>query len=91
MRQPLGYEDSHKPNYICKLDKALYGFKEAPPACYSRLSSQLTHLGFVASKSETSLFIYHKYNVIIYILIYVDDIIIASSSKDAVDTLCSRC
>ena len=89
--QPPGYEDSHKPSYIYKLDKALYGFKEAPRASYSLPSSQLTHLGFVASKSDTSLFIYHMYNVIIYILIYVDDIIIASSSTYATDTLCSRC
>jgi hypothetical protein len=27
MRQPPGYEDSTHPNYICKLDKALYGLK----------------------------------------------------------------
>jgi hypothetical protein len=27
MRQPLGYEDKALPNYICNLDKALYGLK----------------------------------------------------------------
>ncbi len=27
MRQPPGYEDLNSPNYICKLDKALYGLK----------------------------------------------------------------
>ncbi|KAK1648882.1 hypothetical protein QYE76_066687 [Lolium multiflorum] len=58
MRQPPGYEDSAHPNYICKLDKALYGLKQAPRAWYSRLSSKLLALGFVASKSDTSLFIY---------------------------------
>jgi hypothetical protein len=25
MYQPPGYEDKTKPNYVCKLDKALYG------------------------------------------------------------------
>ncbi|KAK1697317.1 hypothetical protein QYE76_014183 [Lolium multiflorum] len=87
MRQPPGYEDKGKMNYVCKLDKALYGLKQAPRAWYSRLSSQLIQYGFVASKSDTSLFIYHKSTVTIYMLIYVDDIIVASSSSAATDAL----
>jgi histone deacetylase 1/2 len=87
MRQPPGYEDKDKPTYICKLDKALYGLKQAPRAWYSRLSSKLITLGFVASKSDMSLFIYHKRNTTIYMLIYVDDIIVASSSQAATDAL----
>jgi histone deacetylase 1/2 len=87
MRQPPGYEDKNKPHHVCRLDKALYGLKQAPRAWYSRLSSQLTSLGFVASKSDASLFIYHKSNVTIYMLIYVDDIIVVSSSKAATDAL----
>jgi hypothetical protein len=27
MQQPPGYEDKSYPNYVCKLDKALYGSK----------------------------------------------------------------
>jgi histone deacetylase 1/2 len=87
MRQPPGYEDRGKLNYVCRLDKALYGLKQAPRAWYSRLSSQLIQYGFVASKSDTSLFIYHKSRVTIYMLIYVDDIIVASSSSAATDAL----
>jgi histone deacetylase 1/2 len=41
MRQPLGFESSATPNYICKLDKALYSLKQAPRAWYSRLSTKL--------------------------------------------------
>ncbi|KAK1642839.1 hypothetical protein QYE76_060644 [Lolium multiflorum] len=87
MRQPPGYEDQHQPGYICKLDKALYGLKQAPRAWYSRLSAKLISLGFIASKSDMSLFIYRKFNVSIYMLIYVDDIIVASSSQAATDAL----
>jgi hypothetical protein len=61
--------------------------KQAPRAWYSRLSSQLIAFGFVASKSDTLLFTYHKSNVIIFMLIYVDDIIVASSSQAATDAL----
>jgi histone deacetylase 1/2 len=44
-------------------------------------------IGFVASKSDTSLFIYHKLDVTIYLLIYVDDIIVVSSSDVAREAL----
>ncbi|KAK1573098.1 hypothetical protein QYE76_008309 [Lolium multiflorum] len=87
MRQPPGYEDMGKTNYVCKLDKALYGLKQAPRAWYSRLSSKLVSLGFLSSKSDTSLFIYRKSGVTIFMLIYVDDIIVASSSQQATDAL----
>jgi histone deacetylase 1/2 len=87
MRQPPGYEDKQHQNYVCKLDKAIYGLKQAPRAWYSRLSSQLVRYGFSASKSDTSLFIYRKFNVTMFMLIYVDDIIVVSSSQEATNAM----
>jgi hypothetical protein len=80
MRQPLGYEDKSSPNYICKLDKALYSLKQAPTSWNSRLSPKLQELCFTPSKTDTTLFYYRKGKQTIFILAYVDDIIIASSS-----------
>jgi histone deacetylase 1/2 len=84
MKQPPGFEDIDKPHFVCKLDKAIYGLKQAPRAWYSWLSSKLITLGFKASKSDNSLFIYCKGNVTIFMLIYVDDIIVTSSSQEAI-------
>jgi hypothetical protein len=53
----------------------------------ARLSIKLTALGFVSSKADTSLFLYDKPDVTIYVLIYVDDIIVTSSSDDAITAL----
>jgi histone deacetylase 1/2 len=87
MKQPPGYEDKSKPHYLCKLDKALYGLKQAPRAWYSRLSMKLQSLGFRASRADISLFYYRKGNITIFLLIYVDDIIVASSSEKATHAL----
>jgi hypothetical protein len=81
MRQPPGYEDHKHPAAVCKLDKALYGHKQAPRAWYSRLSSRLQQLGFKSSKADTSLYIYHKSRVSMFLIIYV------SSSSKAVDAV----
>jgi hypothetical protein len=69
------------------LIKPFYGLKQVPQAWYSRLSSKLQQIGFKSSKADTSLFIYHKKGVSIYLLIYVDDIIMASSNSAAADAL----
>ena len=80
MKQPPGFESNDAPFLVCKLDKAIYGLKQAPRAWYSRLSVKLIELGFKSSKSDTSLFIYQKNGITIFMLIYVDDIIVTSSS-----------
>jgi histone deacetylase 1/2 len=85
MRQPPGFEKGE--GLICKLDKALYGLKQAPRAWYARLSTKLQHLGFTPSKADTSLFFLARPEVTMFILVYVDDIIVASSVPSAVDAL----
>jgi hypothetical protein len=86
MKQPPDYYSNIHLGYVCKLDKALHGLKQAPRAWYSHLSSKLVHLGFRPSKVDTSSFIYRKGKVQIFLL-YVDDIIVASSSTPVVDAL----
>jgi hypothetical protein len=87
MIHPPGFQDPSRPQYHCKLDKALYGLKQAPRARYSQLSLKLQTMGFIPSKADISLLIYKKGRVIIYLLVYVDDIVITSSSPTAVDAL----
>jgi histone deacetylase 1/2 len=87
MKQPPGYENPNAPYHVCKLDKSLYGLKQAPRAWFSKLSSKLQELGFLASKADTSLFIYNKSGITIFMLVYVDDIILTSSSNKAITSL----
>ena len=87
MKQPLGFVHPQYPHHICKLHNALYGLKQAPRTWFSRLSSKLLELGFHGSLSDTSLFISHQAKFHLYVLIYVDDIIITGSSSQAVDSL----
>ena len=87
MQQPPGFEDPTKPQFVYKLDKALYGLKQAPRAWFARLSKKLTDLGFSGSKANTLLFFLNRGDVTIFVLVYVDDIIIASSSERATAAL----
>lgn len=80
MEQPPGYVDHQFPNHVCRLHKSLYGLKQALRAWFDRFTSQLLHLGFKASMADSSLFVFHPHQAIIYLLVHVDDIIITGNS-----------
>jgi hypothetical protein len=49
------------------------------------LSTKLCDLGFTPSKVDTLLFYFNKNNVTIFVLVYVDDIIVVSSNQKATE------
>ena len=79
--QPSGFEDSAHPDFVCRLNKSLYGLKQAPRAWYSRFATFLLSLGFVKAKTDTSLFVYQRGSDLVYLLLYVDDIVLTASSQ----------
>jgi hypothetical protein len=87
MAQPPGFQHPQYPAAVCKLRKALYGLKQAPRAWFSRLSTRLLDLKFTSSKSDSSLFIYKAHGITVFVLIYIDDIIITSSHPAAISQL----
>ena len=84
MSQPPGFLDHDHPHHVCKLRKAIYGLKQAPRAWYHELRQFLLQSGFQNSVADASLFIFNTQGVVIYLLVYVDDIIITGNTNHAV-------
>jgi hypothetical protein len=80
--QPTSFADPAGPDLVCRLNKSLYGLKQALRAWYSRFATYLKSLGFIEAKSDTSLFIFRHRTDTVYLLIYVDDIILTASSME---------
>jgi len=87
MSQPPGFIDSNYPQHACLLKKALYGLKQAPRAWFDRFSMHLLHLGFICRKANPSLFILHTHKGKIFLLLYVNDIIVTGSNPSHVSSL----
>jgi hypothetical protein len=79
--QPAGFVDALHRNHVCKLAKSLYSLKQAPRAWFQRFASFAVTIGFVASRSDASLFILQRGSATAYILLYVDDIVLSASSS----------
>lgn len=57
-KQPSGFVDTTRASHVCRLNRSLYGLRQAPRAWFSRIATFLASMGFVASKAGPSLFIY---------------------------------
>jgi len=64
--------------------------KQAPRSWFYKLSTTLCSLGFSPTISDTSLFIHFKNDIILFVLIYVDDILITGNSTTAIQSLITK-
>ncbi|GJS64148.1 ribonuclease H-like domain-containing protein [Tanacetum coccineum] len=64
------------------LQRSLYGLKQAFHAWFQCFASYDTRVDFQHSKTDSSLFIFHRGIDIAYLLLYVDDIFLTASFKD---------
>lgn len=90
MEQPPGFVNPNAPTHVCCLIKALYGLKQAPRAWFQRLSTFLIHIGFQCSRANPSLFIFKRDSAILYLLIYLDDIILTGNDVSFIKKFTNR-
>lgn len=84
MKQPPDYEDPTHPRHVCHLQRSLYGLKRAP---FNRLHEFMVVTGFSASKTDVSLFYYTIGSSRLFLLVYVDDIIMMGNDAALIDSL----
>ncbi|CAJ2636069.1 unnamed protein product [Trifolium pratense] len=86
MQQPEGFvEDNSK---VCLLKKSLYGLKQSLRQWYRRFDDFLLTTGFVRSNYDSCVYMMKRNEkVILYLLLYVDDILMASSDKHEIQKL----
>ena len=92
MRQPEGYAVQGSEHLVCRLRKSLYGLKQAGRAWYQRIDTVLVQqLGFTRLHADHCVYISHQSSSsssskndssIMYIALYVDDLLLLASHAD---------
>lgn len=88
MQQPPGFITKETENKVCLLKRSLYGLKQSPRQWYLKFDSFIVSCGF--NRSQLDHCDYYKHvsmHVSIYLLLYVDDMLIACSDKEEINKL----
>lgn len=87
MKPPPGLEEG---DFVLKLEKSLYGLKQAAHVWYNTLSAALLNIGFRKSQTDPCLHIYQKNDETAFCISHVDDLLWVSKSRSLIDKLASR-
>ncbi|CAI7865162.1 unnamed protein product [Closterium sp. NIES-53] len=82
MRQPPGYDDGS--GRVWKLKRTLYGLKQSPRGWYKRIDDFLLQQGFARSECDSALYVLKEGEKQLVLLLYVDDLLLFSDSKDLI-------
>ena len=79
MVQPEGFVDPANSNKVCKLEKSIYGLKQASRSWNRRFDEVVRSFGFIKSGEEACL--YKKFNgeSVTFLILYVDDILLVGN------------
>ncbi|KAH9754532.1 Integrase catalytic domain-containing protein [Citrus sinensis] len=88
MIQPCGFRVAGKENHVCRLIKYLFGLKQSPRQWYKRFDQFIQ--GQKITRSEHDHCVYFRRlldEAFIYLLLYVDDMLITSKNRDEIERL----
>lgn len=90
MKQPPGFCQPGNERLVCKLNKSLYGLKQSPRCWNSSFTEQILAANFKQSEADPCVFIRNEGAEIAIIAIYVDDLILITSSAKVMQDLKSH-
>jgi Reverse transcriptase (RNA-dependent DNA polymerase) len=88
MHQPEGFAIEGKEDFVCKLNKGVYGLKQSGRVWYQTLRAELEKLGFKSGQADQTVYFQRHDNGDFKIAgWYVDDGLLAANSKQSMDRM----
>lgn len=85
MKISPGFEN--KTGKVCKLKRALYGLKQTPRAWNEVFDNYIKSIGLQQTGTDKCLYVIKSEEVTVYLLLYVDDIIIAGNNVNKIESI----
>lgn len=91
MHQPEGFVVQEKKDHVCLLKKSLYGLKQSPRQWYKRFDSFMINHDYSRSNYDSCVYFRNLSNgSYLYLLLYVDDMLIAANNMSEISKLKSQ-
>ena len=75
MIQPEGFTSTDESN-VCKLQRSIYGLKQASQSWNMRFDKVIKTYGFVKNGEESCIYKWAKGPVVVFFVLYMDDILL---------------
>jgi hypothetical protein len=87
MKQPEGFIAKGQEHLVCKLKKSIYGLKQASRSWNIRFDEVIQSYGFVQSPDESCVYKKSDGNVVAFLVLYVDDILLIGNNKKVLSNI----
>jgi hypothetical protein len=81
MSQPDGFVEKGNEGKVCKLNRSIYGLKQASRQWYILFDNAITSYGFSMTEGDHCIYFKIVGDIFVLLSLYVDDILIASNNK----------
>nr|GFC80654.1 hypothetical protein [Tanacetum cinerariifolium] len=72
MEQPEGYVDTKYPNRVCKLQRSIYGLKQASRQWNKRFDEEIKNFRFIQNRDESCVYRKASGSDVVFLILYVD-------------------
>ncbi|KAK8670758.1 hypothetical protein V6N13_037375 [Hibiscus sabdariffa] len=94
MTQPKGFVTPGNVGKVCKLQRSIYGLKQASRSWNLRFNDAIKEFGFIRNKDEPSVYKKISGSIVSFLILYVDDILIIGNdipTLQSIKTWLSSC
>ncbi|KAJ9556961.1 LOW QUALITY PROTEIN: hypothetical protein OSB04_011575 [Centaurea solstitialis] len=94
MTQLEGFVQSEHPNRVCKLQKSIYGLKQASRSWNICFDEKVKEFGFLRSEDEPCVYVRTSGSIVVFLVLYVDDILLMGNdipTLQSVKTWLGKC
>src|SRR4051812_9211255 len=87
MTQPEGFVDPANASKVCKLQRSIYGLKQASRSWNLRFDEVVKGLGFIKNTGESCVYKKESGSSIAFLVMYVDDILLIGNDVKFLNTI----
>ena len=87
MVQPEGFVDPKDVGKVCKLQRSIYGLKQASRSWNLRFDEVVRSFGFIKNGGESCVYKKVSGSVVAFLILYVDDILLIRNDKEFLNTI----
>ncbi|GKE38870.1 retrotransposon protein, putative, ty1-copia subclass [Tanacetum coccineum] len=80
MVQPEGFVNPNHPRRVCKLQRSIYGLKQASRSWNKRFDKEIKKYGFTQNPDESCVYKRASGSIIVFLILYVDDILLMGNN-----------